>query len=116
MEIIMFENLKYTAKFEYKDSYEITDKIEEELVEIEENSHKYASDNFIEVLKKVADQKEVLNVTSVGENIFYHGIHFLKGRGWSEEQLLDAIKNHYHLYDETSETNNGIIEAEETNN
>ena len=28
----MFENLKETAKFDYKDSYEMTDKIEEELV------------------------------------------------------------------------------------
>ena len=114
MEIIMFENLKHTAKFEYKDSYEITDEIEEGLVEIEENSHKYASDNFVEILKKVTDQKEALNVTSVGENIFYHGIHFLKGRGWSEEQLLDAIKSHYHLYDEVSETNEGDLETEET--
>ena len=53
----------------------------------------------MEVLNKVPDQKETLNITSVGENMYYHGIHFLKGRGWSEEQLVDAIKNHYHLYD-----------------
>jgi len=94
------------AKFEYKDSKIITDKIEEELVKIEENSYKYASENFIEVLDKVAEQKEDLNVTSVGENMFYHGIHFLKARGWTEEQFLDAIKNHYHLYD-------GELEAKE---
>ena len=94
------------AKFEYKDSKIITDKIEEELVKIEENSYKYASDNFIEVLDKVAKQEEDLNVTSVGENMFYHGIHFLKARGWTEEQFLDAIKNHYHLYD-------GELEAKE---
>ena len=94
------------AKFEYKDSKIITDKIEEELVKVEENSYKYASDNFIEVLDKVAEQEEDLNVTSVGENMFYHGIHFLKARGWTEEQLLDAIKNHYHLYD-------GELEAKE---
>ena len=94
------------AKFEYKDSKIITDKIEEELVKVEENSYKYASGNFIEVLDKVAEQEEDLNVTSVGENMFYHGIHFLKARGWTEEQFLDAIKNHYHLYD-------GELEAKE---
>ena len=94
------------AKFEYKDSKIITDKIEEELVKVEKNSYKYASDNFIEVLDKVAEQEENLNVTSVGENMFYHGIHFLKARGWTEEKFLDAIKNHYHLYD-------GELEAKE---
>ena len=94
------------AKFEYKNSKIITDKIEEELVKVEKNSYKYASDNFIEILDKVAEQEEDLNVTSVGENIFYHGIHFLKARGWTEEQFLDAIKNHYHLYD-------GELEAKE---
>ena len=108
----MFENLKQMAKFEYKDSYTITDKIEEEIVQVEENSHKYASDNFIEVLNKVADQKEALNITSVGENMFYHGIHFLKGRGWSEEQLVDAIKSHYHLYDVEPEPEEVIDESE----
>ena len=45
------------------------------------------------------DQKEPLNVSSVGENIFYHGIHFLRGRGWTEESLLEAVRNHYHMYD-----------------
>ena len=68
----MFENLKESANFEYKDSYEITDKIEEEMVQIEENSHKYASESFMDTLNKVADQKDPLNITSVGENIFYH--------------------------------------------
>ena len=91
------------AKFEYKDSKIITDKIEEELVKVEKNSYKYASDNFIEVLDKVAEQEEDLNVTSVGENMFYHGIHFLKARGWTEEQFLETIKNHYHLYDDELE-------------
>ena len=95
----MFENLKEMAQFEYKDSYDITEKIEEELVQVEENSHKYASASFMAVLNKVTDQKDPLNITSVGENIFYHSIHFLKGRGWTEESLVDAIKNHYHLYD-----------------
>ena len=94
------------AKFEYKDSKIITDKIEEELVKVEKNSYKYASDNFIEILDKVAEQEEDLNVTSVGENMFYHGIHFLKARGWTEEQFLETIKNHYHLYD-------GELEAKE---
>ena len=28
-----------------------------------------------------------------------HGIHFLKGRGWTEESLLEAVRNHYHMYD-----------------
>ena len=54
----------------------------------------------------MAEQEEDLNVTSVGENMFYHGIHFLKARGWTEEQFSDAIKNHYHLYD-------GELEAKE---
>ena len=99
----MFENLKEMAKFEYEDSYTITDKIEEDLLQVEENSHKYATDKFMEVLNKVADQKETLNITSVGENMFYHSIHFLKGRGWSEDSLVEAIKNHYHLYDIESE-------------
>ena len=94
----MFENLKETAKFDYKDSYEMTDKIEEELVQVEENSHKYASDSFMDIINKVKNQKEPLNVSSVGENIFYHGIHFLKARGWSEEKLLKSVKTHYHLY------------------
>ena len=67
----MFENLKEMAQFEYKDSYNITEKIEEELVQVEENSHKYASESFMDVLNKVADQKDPLNITSVGENIFY---------------------------------------------
>ena len=97
--MMMFENLKEMAQFEYKDSYDITEKIEEELVQVEENSHKYASESFMDVLNKVADQKDPVNITSVGENIFYHSIHFLKGRGWTEESLVDAIKNHYHLYD-----------------
>ena len=95
----MFENLKETARFEYKDSYEVTEKIEEELIQIEENSHKYASENFIDILDKVKDEKEPLNITSIGENIFYHSIHFLKGRGWTEESLLETIRNHYHMYD-----------------
>ena len=92
-------NISTWAQFEYKDSYEITDKIEEDLVQVEENSHKYASESFMDILNKVTDQKETLNITSVGENIFYHGIHFLKGRGWTEESLLESVKNHYHLYD-----------------
>ena len=108
----MFENLKQMTKFEYKDSYTITDKIEEDLVQVEENSHKYASANFLDILNKVADQKEALNITSVGENMFYHGIHFLKGRGWSEEQLVDAIKSHYHLYDVEPEPEEVIDESE----
>ena len=95
----MFENLKEMASFEYKDSYDITEKIEKGLVQVEENSHKYASENFMDILNKVADQKDPLNITSVGENIFYHSIHFLKGRGWTEESLLDSVRNHYHLYD-----------------
>ena len=95
----MFENLKETAKFEYKDSYDITNKIEEELIKVEENSHKYASENFMDILSKVKDEKEALNITSVGENLFYHGIHFLKGRGWTEESLLEAVRNHYNMYD-----------------
>ena len=107
----MFENLKETIKFEYKDSYEITDKIEEDLIEIEENSHKYASDSFMDILDKVKDQKNPLNITSVGENIFYHCIHFLKGRGWTEESLLDSIRDHYHLYDKEPEPEESKPEA-----
>ena len=109
----MFENLKEMTNFEYKDSYDITDKIEEKLVQEEENSHKYASESFIDILNKVADQKETLNITSVGENIFYHSIHFLKGRGWTEESLLDAVRNHYHLYDVVSESEESKPEPEE---
>ena len=111
----MFENLKEMAPFEYKDSYDITEKIEKGLVQVEENSHKYASESFMEVLNKVADQKDPLNITSVGENIFYHSIHFLKGRGWTEESLMDAIKNHYHLYDVESELEETELELEENN-
>ena len=111
----MFENLKEMAQFEYKDSYDITEKIEEELVQVEENSHKYASESFMDILNKVADQKDPLNITSVGENIFYHSIHFLKGRGWTEESLMDAIKNHYHLYDVESELEETELELEENN-
>ena len=99
----MFENLKEMAQFEYKDSYEITDKIEEELVHVEEKSHKYASESFMNILNKVTDQKETLNITSVGENIFYHGIHFLKGRGWTEESLVSAVRSHFNLYNEEPE-------------
>ena len=113
--MMMFENLKEMAQFEYKDSYDITDKIEEELVQVEENSHKYASESFMDVLNKVADQKDPLNISSVGENIFYHSIHFLKGRGWTEESLMDAIKNHYHLYDVESELEETELELEENN-
>ena len=97
--MMMFENLKEMAPFEYIDSYDITEKIEKGLVQVEENSHKYASESFMDILNKVADQKDPLNITSVGENIFYHSIHFLKGRGWTEESLLDSVRNHYHLYD-----------------
>ena len=96
----MFENLKESVKFDYKDSYDMTDKIEEELVKIEDNSHKYASENFIAILDKVKDNKEPLNISSVAENIFYHGVHFLKGRGWTEESLLSSVRDHYHMYDE----------------
>ncbi len=99
----MFENLKESAKFDYKDSYDITDKIEEELIKIEENSHKYASENFMEILNKVKDEKDPLNITSVGENIFYHSIHFLRGRGWTEESLLESVRNHFNLYDHNEE-------------
>ena len=95
----MVENLKETIKYDFKDSYDITDKIEEELIQIEENSHKYATENFMEILDKVKDQKEPMNVSSVGENLFYYGIHFLKGRGWTEESLLEAVRSHYSLYD-----------------
>ena len=101
--MMMFENLKEMAQFEYKESYEITDKIEEELVHVEEKSHKYASESFMDILNKVKDQKEPLNVTSVGENIFYHCIHFLKGRGWTEESLLEVVRSHYSLYDTGTE-------------
>lgn len=94
----MFENLKEDIKFDYKESYNVTDKIEEELVKIEENSHKYASEKFMEMLDKVKNEKEPLNISSVGENIFYHGIHFLRGRGWTEESLLEAVRNHYNMY------------------
>ena len=111
----MFENLKEMAQFEYKDSYDITEKIEKGLVQVEENSHKYASESFMDILNKVADQKDPLNITSVGENIFYHSIHFLKGRGWTEESLMDAIKNHYHLYDVESELEETELELEENN-
>ena len=111
--MMMFENLKEMAQFEYKDSYDITEKIEEELVQVEENSHKYASESFMDVLNKVADQKDPLNITSVGENIFYHSIHFLKGRGWTQESLLDAVRDHYHLYDVEPESEE--IEQESNN-
>ena len=109
----MFENLKETAKFEYKDSYEITDKIEEELIQVEKNSHKYASEGFMDILSKVKDQKEPLNISSVGENMFYHSIHFLKGRGWTQKSLLDAVRDHYHLYDVEPESED--IEQESNN-
>ena len=111
--MMMFENLKEMAQFEYKDSYNITEKIEEELVQVEENSHKYASESFMDVLNKVADQKDPVNITSVGENIFYHSIHFLKGRGWTEESLVDAIRNHYHLYEVEPEPEETEPEADE---
>ena len=58
----MFENLKEDIKFDYKESYNVTDKIEEELVKIEENSHKYASEKFMEMLDKVKNEKEPLNI------------------------------------------------------
>ena len=109
----MFENLKEMAQFEYKDSYNITEKIEEELIQVEANSHKYASESFMDVLDKATDQKVPVNITSVGENIFYHSIHFLKGRGWTEESLVDAIKNHYHLYDVEPEPEETEPEADE---
>ena len=109
----MFENLKETAKFEYKDSYEITDKIEEELVKIEENSHKYASESFMNILNNTKEYKEPLNITSVGENIFYHCIHFLKGRGWTEESLVESVRNHYRLYDVEPEEPESEPEPEE---
>ena len=112
----MFENLKEMAKFEYKDSYKITDKIEDELVKIEENSHKYASDKFMDLLKNVKDHKDTLNITSVGENIFYHGIHFLKGRGWTEESIVEAVKSHFHMYDEKSEEPEEKVEESKTEN
>ena len=99
----MFENLKESVKFDYKDSYEMTDKIEEELIQIEDNSHKYASESFVEILDKVKENKEPLNISSVAENIFYHGIHFLKGRGWTEESLLSAVREHFHMYEEKAE-------------
>ena len=51
------------------------------------------------LVREVKDQKEPQNITSVGENIFYHGIHFLKGRGWTEESLVESVRNHYRLYD-----------------
>ena len=111
--MMMFENLKEMAQFEYKDSYNITEKIEEELVQVEEKSHKYASESFMNVLDKAADQKDPMNITSVGENIFYHSIHFLKGRGWTEESLVDSIKNHYHLYDVESEPEETDPETDE---
>ena len=95
----MVENLKETIKFDFKDSYDITDKIEEELIQIEENSHKYATENFMEILDKVKDQKEPMNVSSVGENLFYYAIHFLKGRGWTVESLTEVLNDHYHMYD-----------------
>ena len=85
--------------FEYKESKKITDQIDGELIKRDENSHKYATDNFIEILDKVSEQEDDINVTSVGENLLYHSIHFLKARGWSEEQLLESVKTHYHLYD-----------------
>jgi len=52
----------------------------------------------MDILSQVKDQKDPLNITSVGENIFYHGIHFLRGRGWTEESLLEAVRNHYNMY------------------
>ena len=99
----MFENLKESIEFDFKDSYDMTDKIEEELVQIEENSHNYATEQFGEILDKVKDQKDPMNISSVGENIFYHGIHFLKGRGWTEESLLEVVREHYHRYDPKTE-------------
>ena len=41
--------------------------------------------------------------SSVAENIFYHGIHFLKGRGWTEESLVSVVRDHFHMYDEKVE-------------
>ena len=99
----MFENLKESIEFDFKDSYDMTDKIEEELVQIEENSYNYATEKFGEILDKVKDQKDPMNISSVGENIFYHGIHFLKGRGWTEESLLEVVREHYHRYDPKTE-------------
>jgi len=95
----MYENLKKSVNFDFKDSYDMTDKIEEELIQIEENSHKYASDKFMEILNKAKAEKEPVNVSSVGENLFYHSIHFLKGRGWTEEVLMDAVRDHYYRYE-----------------
>ena len=95
----MVENLKETIKYDFKDGYDITDKIEDELIQIEENSHKYATENFMDILDKVKDQKEPMNVSSVGENLFYYAIHFLKGRGWTEGSLAEALRDHYHMYD-----------------
>ena len=65
------------------------------------------------IIQKInKDQKNPLNITSVGENIFYHCIHFLKGRGWTEESLLDSIRGHYHLYDKEPEPEESKPEAE----
>ncbi|MBC8310816.1 MAG: hypothetical protein H8E72_00780 [Candidatus Marinimicrobia bacterium] len=95
----MFENLKDSVVFDFKENYDMTDKIEEELVQIEENSHNYATEKFVEILDKAKGQKEPVNISSIGENLFYHGIHFLKGRGWTEESILEAVRNHFHMYD-----------------
>ena len=95
----MYDNLKESVNFDYKDSYDVTDKIEDDLIQIEENSHKYASEKFMEILDKAKEEKEPVNITSVGENLFYHGIHFLKGRGWTEETLMDAVRDHFYMYE-----------------
>ena len=108
----MVENLKETIKFDFKDSYDITDKIEEELIQIEENSHKYATENFMEILDKVKDQKEPMNVSSVGENLFYYAIHFLKGRGWTVESLTEVLSDHYHMYETKADASDSESESE----
>ena len=87
----MFENLKESVRFDYQDSYEMTDKIEEELVQIEENSHKYASDNFISILEEIIENNPHIDWNWFDDGISDNTMELGKIK-WIEKKRLEIIK------------------------
>ena len=58
-----------------------------------DNSYEFGSTTFWECLEESKGKN--LDAEAVGMEILYQAVHFLETKGWTEERILNYVKNAY---------------------
>ncbi len=58
-----------------------------------DSSYEFGYSAFCECLKETKDKN--LDTEAVGMEILFQAVHFLETKGWSEDEILEYVKNAY---------------------